>query len=527
MSNRILRPRWGHVVLASALAFGALGTTGCRVTEDDVHRWSSRERGPDKIVAVLTHDKYDLGLRTQAALELVRMKPRNGRRIGVGLLTEALANELSPDERKKIVAGVVPELVRQMKTTPAPAQAGAAPAPDASIPYKDAAFALLTYDKATLVADEAERKKVSDALAEWCLTDFERRIDDSSQMFGVEQVMRALGAPAAKGLPPLIGRESEKYDRIAGLVAEIGDPATKDAAATKLVDLAKYTSSQAWIDRMKPGVEERNKAAGYTVKPDQLAKQLAEYQDDALTKVLASVKKVGSRPAVEYCLGLAADKSQSDKRRQAAVAALEGRLDRSNPADVQRILALAAADDTPDAVRDLAFQRVGEMPREQVVGKLFELFAAKKWKVRYVSAGTVLKMSTTAQLPEFMSKLPSGPAPGFAMTEPLFYGGAINAMQTKDGKSPRDAVVPFLREGGLAAKLTALGWFYAAGGKADLALLAPMESDSAPVPKTEDPDAKWQCEVPKADGKETEVKPILTVGEFVKFCVEPAIQGRG
>ena len=527
MSNRMLRPRWGKLFLASTLTLGALGTSGCRVTEDDVHRWSSRERGPDKIEAVLTHDKYDVGLRTQAALELVRMKPRNGRRIGINLLTDALGS-LSPDERKKIVGGMVPTLQAEMKKAPPAAQAGATAAPDPSIPFKDAAFAILTYDKATLVADEGDRAKVSEALASWCTSDFERRIDNSSQMYGVEQVMRSLGAGAAKALPALITLDSQKFDRVASLVAEVGDPATKDAAAQKLVDLAKFTASQAWLDKMKPVIEQADRDAKATVTAAQLQTQLAQYQDDALTKVFASIKKVGGRPAIEYCLVFAADKAQNEKRRQAAVAALEGRLDRSNPADVQRILALAAADDTPDSVRDLAFQRVGEMPREQVVGKLFDLFAAKKWKVRYVSAGTVLKMSNTAQLGEFMAKLPTGPAAGFAMTEPLFYGGAINSMQAKDGKSPRDAVLPFLHEGGLAAKLTALGWFFNAATVKDLALLAPLEGDTTAVPKSDDPEAKWQCDVPKGpDGKETESKPIATVGEFVKLCVEPAIKSRG
>src|SRR5262249_34060031 len=152
--------------------------------------------------------------------------------------------------------------------------------------------------------------------------------------------------------------------------------------------------------------------------------QLSQYQEEALTKVFAAIKKVGTRPAVDYCLSVATDRTQSEKRRQAALAALEGRLDRSRPTDVDRVLALASADDVPDSVRDLAFQRVGEMSREQVVGKLYPLFNARKWKVRWVAAGTVLRMSSTDQLPEFMSHLPPG-AIGFAMTEPLSYGQTI------------------------------------------------------------------------------------------------------
>src|SRR5690349_21156830 len=87
-------------VLATA-SFGAT-TSGCRVNESDVKRWGSTEHGPDKLAAVLTHDKYDPQLRVEAGLELLQMKPRSGRRIGISRLVECLA-QLSPEDRKKII----------------------------------------------------------------------------------------------------------------------------------------------------------------------------------------------------------------------------------------------------------------------------------------------------------------------------------------------------------------------------------------------------------------------------------------
>jgi len=511
-------------VLIFALAGAIAGTSlvGCRVSEGDVKRWGTTEHGPDKLVAVLTHDKYEWPLRIEAALELLRMRPRLGRRIGINRLVESLA-QLAPEERKRIIDGMLPQLVAAI-TQPAPlAPPGQPIPPDPSYTYKDAALALLTYDKAVLVSDDAARKQISDALIEWSRRDFERRIDNTSQMFGMEQMMRALGLPAVKMLPALITLDSTKYDRIAAIVAELGDQATKEAAAAKLVDLAKYTGSQAWLDKVKPAVEEANRFAKAAPTPEQLRLQLAQYQDEALTKVFASIKKVGTRAAVDYCLSFATDKNQPEKRRQAALAALEGRLDRNRPSDVEKVVALASADDTPDSVRDLAFQRMGEMSREQVIAKLYALFGSKKWKVRWVAAGTVLRMSSTDQLGEFMSRL--GQASGLAMTEPLSYGQTIAQMPVK-GPTARQAVLPFLKEGNLPAKLTALGFFYATGKASDIPVVLPLESERTPVPKNEDPEAKWQCEVPKADGKETEIKDIKDVGEFVKFCVVPAMKGR-
>src|SRR4029077_15703349 len=121
---------------------------------------------------------------------------------------------------------------------------------------------------------------------------------------------------------------------------------------------AKQTGSQAWIDKTKPSAEEANRASKITPTPEQLQKHLAQYQEQGLTKISPPIKKVGTRPALDYCLSVASDKSLSEKRRQAALAAIEGRLDRNSPGDIEKVLAVAASDDTPDSVRDLAFQRI-------------------------------------------------------------------------------------------------------------------------------------------------------------------------
>jgi len=260
--------------VASAIATTCL--IGCKVSETDVRRWGSTEHGPDKLVAVLTHDKYAWDLRVESALELLRMKPRSGRRIGINRLVESLAL-LPPDDRKKIIDGMLPQLIAEMSKPPPTAPPGQAVPPDPSYAYKDAAMAILTYDKAVLVSDDNARKQLVDALISWSQHDFDRRLDNTTQMFGMEQMMRALGPSAVKGLASLITLDSTKYDRIASMVAEQGDQATKEATAAKLVDLAKFTASQAWIDKNKPAVEEANKASKIKTK-DQLVQQIVGYK---------------------------------------------------------------------------------------------------------------------------------------------------------------------------------------------------------------------------------------------------------
>jgi hypothetical protein len=518
------RPSLSPLALSLALAVGASTLAGCRVSDDDVHRWEKTELGPVKLSAVVKHDKYQAKLRIEAAMSLIRMKPRAGKRVGIERLFESL-KDLKPEERKKLVGGLIPLVVAEM-SKPAPQQQGVSAEEqkvvDPSVPFKDAAFGLLIYDKTPLVTEDEHKAVLKDALLNWVQADFTKRIAISSQLFGVEQVLRFYKEEGAKILPPLI-KEDAAYDRMASLVAELGSSETKALASTRLVELAKVIESKAWFEKMKPILAANNKAQGYNPTENQLAKQVATYQEEQVAKVHASLKKVRGRPAVDYLLMVAADKDRSVKIRQTALAALESALDRNNPADAAAIVKIATAEECPDEVRDLAFVRVSEMPRESVAKNLFELFNQKDdkmWKIRWVAAATLLKMSSAKDIPEFFQKLPPNPAAGFAMSEPLEYGKLLGVMQPPPA---RDTILAELKSPNLASKLTAIGFLYHHGKAADAPSLAPLRDDRSPLPKTTDPEAKWQCNAPKEGGKpgENELKELSTVSEFVKLCVEP------
>ncbi|MEP7052678.1 MAG: hypothetical protein ABJB12_20085 [Pseudomonadota bacterium] len=502
--------------------------SGCRTSEDDVHRWANTAQGPRKLVAVLTHDKYPIDLRIEAAETLVSMKPRGGRRIGIqgtdeqeGLV-DALA-QMAPAPRAALIGKLIPNLQAQM-AKPAPVQVVGQPAqPDTSVPYKDAAFAILTHDDGALVPDDALKKSVRASLAAWCSADFADRLDDSSQLFGVEQVLRELKADGVRTIPDLMMPGAAKLDRMADLVAELGDPETKQRASQKLVDVAKNVSSDAWVAQKRPGVEAANKQSKLSPTEDQLKAQLAQYQDEELLRVFGSMKKMGGKPVVGYLLGFVQDKKVVEKRRAAAMAALQGNLDRNNAEQAQITLSIAGDPNTPDSLRDVALQRVGEFPRAMVVGKLYDLFKNDNWKVRWVAASLVLKMSDASQIPEFMTKL--GQAEGLAITEPLTYGGLIADL--KGEPSPAALAEKYASTANsVPARLTALSYYYSAGTPADLPKVSAFEKDTTATPKCK-PDAKeceWKCNVVSATGEET--KEIKTVGEFVEFCVKPALEKR-
>jgi len=524
MHERRWMRRANGILLASVIA-AAGAQTGCAVSENDVHRWENTERGPEKLVAVLTHDKYSMQLRTEAAMSLIRMKPRAGKRVGIDQLVAALAT-LDEDARRKIVIGMTPDLVKEIEAPPPAKKPDGTMDPDATVPFKDAAFALMSHDP-PLVSDEKSKTDLTAALIQWAQTDFEDRIDNSAQAYGVEQMMRFFGAPAVKGLPPLMTEQSSKVDRMASLIADLGDAPTKDKAAVQLVALAQKIDSPDWIAKERPLVDEANKRSGQKITDQQLQAQLDKFQEQELIKIFTSMRKIGGRPIIDYCLAFAANSKNSDERRKAALAALENRIDKNATADVDKIFAIAKDENTPDAVRDLAFARLGELPKDEIVPKLYTLFTPKKWKVRWVSANLVLKTMSTKDIPEFMHHLPTTAATKMGLSEVTTYGGLIAKMDPKGGPSPRDAITPYLTVKELGPKLTAIGYFYE-GKKADVGVVQSLEGDKSPVPKCDkEDDCGWTCVVPKAPGSpDTEQKTITTVGEFVKFCVEPSMTNK-
>lgn len=522
------RPRrLGRLATTVALCM-ALGSPlvlgGCRVNRDDIHRWETTANGPDKLRAVLLHEKYELPLRIEAALSLIRMKPRAGRRIGIGIMVETLG-QVAGESRQAIVAGLVPAIIAELKKPPPVAQAGQPSPPDGSFPYKDAAYAMLNSERGVIVTDENLKQSLKAALVEWAMADFEHRLENRTQAYGMEQLLRFVGPAAVEGLPKLMTRDAKRLDQMAGLVSELGDAKTKEAASTALVAIATYVTSDEWTNVKTPEVQAANAASKLAPTEAQLKAQLAQFQEEELFRVFGAMKKVGGRPAIDYCLSLAAQKEQSEKRRQAALAAIEGKLDRNNPEDLKRVLAIASSD-APDVVLDQAFRRLGEMPRELVVDKLYELFRTEKWKVRRAAAGTVLKMSTVKHVDEFMSKLPDG-SRDFAMAEALSYGASIGDL--KDGK-PLEAITKYFTSGSAAVRASALSYFFTHGTAEHLSILEPLKNEAARAPSCDrDPECKWVCDVPKAgasDPKERESKEIKTLGEFVQHCIVPAVKER-
>ncbi len=535
MLQRLVGRRWRCRELLAAAVLAAGISAGCAVSESDVHRWETTEAGPEKLYSIVTHDKYSWPLREEAALSLVRMRSRNGKRIGLEYLAMGYdtsqgkvpgALSVVPEEaRRAIVDGILPQLVAAMAQPPPAKPAEGNPTiPDPSVPYKDAAFALLSHEP-PLATDEKTKADLSAALTQWVQTDFETRIDNSSQQFGVEQIMRFLGAPTVRALPSFINESSSKVDRACSLIADIGDDDTKKRAGEALVAMAKKIDTTEWIEKQRVLVNQANAKAKLDVKPEQVAAQLQNYQEQELERVFTSMKRLGGRPVVEYCLTFARDKTKSEKMRTDALAAIENRIDKNVAGDLNAIFDILRDDSNPDKVRGVAMARFGELPKETIVPRLYSLFD-KKWQLRLDAARMILKTITTRDLPDFMRHLPPSDRSKMSLSEPITYGAVIMAMDPQGGPKPRDVLSQFLGSPLMGAKLTAAGSYYQAK-KSEASPLVGLEEDRMPVSKCDPADqCGWQCDVAKAPGsQEKETKTVTTVGEFVKWCIEPSLQG--
>ncbi|NUP13979.1 MAG: hypothetical protein HOW73_48715 [Polyangiaceae bacterium] len=505
-----------------------LGASGCRVTQDDLHRWEGTEQGPVKLTSVVKHDKYDMPLRVEAAVSLIRMKPRKGRYEGIDKLVIAF-DELQANEREPILAGLLPIINAELRKDPPAAQAGQPAPPDPSFAYKDAAYALFTYENEQLIVDPAQREELRASLKYWAMKDFDRRLENKAQKTSMEQLLQFLGPEGVDQLPEKITKDARNYEKIADLIDKIASKETKEAASAKLVEYTKYVLSKEWLDAKEPIVREGNAVRNITVTPEEFKGQLEAYQDEELQRALSAMKKVGGRPAVEFALDLGGNRDVKEDHRVWALAALELRIDPKNAKDVEKLFAIAMDDDkkTGGKVKDMAFSRIGEMEREQVIGKLYDTFTkATDWKVRRQAGSIILRMSEMKHLGEFMGKLPEKEAKGFAMGEATTYGDYF--VDWKEGDI-RKELEKYIGESATPAQRSVAFSFYLVRGEPkDLKMLEAFKADKGPLPSCETAEGcKWECYVPKDEKNpesEKELKEVKTIGEYVTHCVEPVIK---
>ena len=578
VAERMEAPRKGARLRALVFLLGVtLGVGACRVNNDDLKRWEITEHGPDKLAAVLTHDKYDKDLRIEAAWSLVEMKKRGGQYVGVDRLLKELISMPGKD-RHDIIEGLWRKLQPKVAQGIQPVEGGKFA--DPSVVYKDATFSLYSAAKderpgvAKLEIDPKILDEMSASLTDWAagketddvnarLSLFETRLDNSAQQYGVEQIIRSVGITATKRLPALLNAKnaikSQRLDTIARVVTDVKPRAgiaqektdydkARGDASTQYAKMLDDTIADGYLNAVRAETEE---ALGKTPQGKDILAQKSSAEKDAtknpylayfnkvrderLQYLFTICKQVGGAPVVASLTRIAADGKAQKEHRALALAALEGNFDTSKDDAMKSFLAIAKANDSPDEVKHVALVRIAAYPPDKAVQAYYQLFDAGNWKVRYDAAmqilGLMVKLGdkTKTSVKEFLDKLPDAPKQAMGLGEPSDYGKQLSL--TPKEMNARQTLVSSLDSRSLGTQLTALGYFLAVGTKEDLPLIDKYSNSKDSVPKCKDEDdCSWDkgCPVPKPGGKpeEAERKKVETIGDYVTNCVKVQIEAR-
>ncbi len=456
------RGRWrGWIGIAALLACGA-----CKVGPEDIEYWKGTVKGPGKIIAVMLADKYPIELRTQAALALIDMERPD--RDGSADLQQAL-QRLDENERNELIAGMVPGLETLMKQAE-PNSNGAASA--RQIRAKDAAFLLVTH-----APPDVKAKLTSDVIA-WYAEDFNGR--SLAGNYSAEQIVRSLGPAAAKELVKGLKARmpAQALVKMAQLIGQIGEPQAKKEAAQKLVAIADEMDGPEFLAWVKQSVKDQAERTSVKLEPKKL-EQIAETNRENFINdgALPAMKWLADESIVKKrLLTIASSPLQGESgttRRVRALQALEGKV---NTGDLAQILPLALDKSHPTAVRDYAFDRIGDIRSPEALPALWPLVSsAEDARLRWRAGELVLAIGGAVVVPDFFARLPSGA--DYTAEELEGYASRVGQMTPVPTETMRNQ----LGSAHWYARIVALRFFERKGSAADVKRLEALISDALPV----------------------------------------------
>jgi hypothetical protein len=453
----------GALRLYVVALFMCFGVAGCRVAAEDIEYWKGTVKGPGKIVAVMLAEKYPMELRTQAALALIDMERTD--RDGTADLQQALGR-LEEEERNALIAGMVPGLEQLMKKSEKPDGS----ASSRQIRAKDAAFLLITH------APPEVKSKLTLDVVDWYMQDFNGR--SLAGNYSAEQVIRALGSPAAKvlvkGLKARMPQQA--LVKMAQLIGQLADPASRKEAGERIVAIEREMESREFLAWVRQSVSSQAERSGIKLEGQKLERIVEANRDSFINEgALPAMKWLGDDPAVKArLLELASTKANTDAgnmRRVSALAALEGKV---NSNDLAGVLELALDARSPVEVRDAAFDRVGDIKSPQALPALWPLVASgDNQRLRWRAGELVLAIGGPQVVGDFFAKLPANAE--YSQEELEGYATRMGQMTPLPTQSVRDQL-------GASAwynRVIAIRFFERKGAGSDVERLKALTQDKA------------------------------------------------
>ena len=470
----------GTSPLAVTLAFALVAlAAGCKVTAEDVEHWKGTVKGPGKIVAVVLADKYPMELRTRAALALVEME-RNDID-GLAELQRAL-QRLPADTQRQVIDGITPGLIALMHgsgAAQAPAESGMMPAPSAQQKRaKDAGFLLIAR------ASPATRAALTQAVVGWYVQDFGGRLLAGN--YSAEQVVRALGAPGAAVLVNALNARmaKEAMTKVAELVGQLGDPAAKARTGQRLIEIEREMEGAPFLEWLKGTIRAQLQAAAASGRPvnELRVTEVATFNRESFLNdaALPAMKFLADQPAVAArLLEIAAQPStEADpltERRKRSLMALEGK---ATQGMLQQLLTIALDPAAPTAVRDYAFDRVGDIRSAEALPRLWPIVSNKAdWRLRWRVGEMVLSIGGAGVATEFLLKLPTGSDVTYAPEELAGYATRLGQLTPL----PNEVMRAQLSSPDWWDRVIALRYFERKGTSAILPAMQALVADSTVV----------------------------------------------
>lgn len=465
--RRISRP------ILSALVALVLAS-GCKVTTEDIDYWMGTIKGPGKIVAVLLADKYEDDLRVHAGLALVRMEPREDVD-GVSEL-QAAVRRLDEETRTRLVGLMVDDLIAMMRGEDVEQAGGdedAEGVPPRQVRAKDAAFLLIPY------AGEEHRQRLTEAVVDWFVVDFNGR--SLSGNFSAEQVVRQLGAPGASRLVNALNARlpQQALVKIAELIATLGDDATKERAAERLVEIETEMEGSEYFEWLQTQLREQLEAQGREVEEQRIQLAAALNRENFITLgALPAMKHLNDQRSIQDRLLAIAQQTEVagvsaeavGTRRTKALQAMEGGV---RPDQVDPLLDMALSEGSPTGVRDYAFDRVADSRASSAVPRLWPTFTdTEDWRVRWRVGSLILTLGGAEVIQQFLQRLDDDE---YAREELYGYGERLSQLRPP----PNELMTSELRNDDWFRRCIALYFWERRAEDEDIARVRALAGDEA------------------------------------------------
>lgn len=462
--------------------FLAVSFAGCKVTSDDLDYWQRTVKGPGKIAAVMVTPRYEIDLRTHAAIALIEMERSD---VDGSELLERAANQLKdedPEGLSQIIAGMTPRLTELLTEVPE----GHDPtygAPPAQVRAKDAVFFLLPLIPES---DTETKGRLVRALVSWYAEDLATR--SLSGTYSLEQVIQNpnVGDAGVRQLIDGINFELPQRSlvQVGELVGNNGTDETKALAAARLIEVTDQMLGEEFGTWMGAQIRE------------QLASQDREESDEYVAAVVLHNRYLylteGALPAMKHLADqapvrdklmefatreLPADASEGEKQRNEGFRATALRALESNAVSSQlsQLLDLALGDEPLD-VRDAAFDRVADVNDRAAIPRLWPLIESAETdsRTRWRAGELILSIGGPDVIGEFLRRLPSEDA-SYDAGELTGYATQLSQMTPP----PTRAVMAQLSSPDWFKRVIAIRYVQRRGTEADITRLQSMTGDSA------------------------------------------------